>query len=175
MIIGSPSDRNLVKLISFYDKYNFMPVFGSGTALQQPVFVWDVAKSLAQCFLSNESIGRCLAVSGKEAVSYCSMVHAIADSLSLPYVQKKIPEKPFYYLLRLAEKCSFAFLPLRSEQILRMNEDKSIDHSEIALIIQFNPVSLSSILEYEVNLYRQVQSESVDIESLPRLCDVNIL
>ena len=45
-------------------------------------------------------------------------------------------------------------LPIKSEQIERLNEDKAFDHQEAFRVFGFSPIAFSWGIEQEVNLYR---------------------
>jgi len=57
MIYGTPGDRNMNRLVRWLDRYPWLPVFGNGRFLPQPVHFSDVAWALVQALVSSDEIG----------------------------------------------------------------------------------------------------------------------
>ncbi len=153
MIYGTPRDRNMIRLVRWLDRYPLLPVFGNGRSLQQPVHVSDVAWALVQALESSDAIGRQFNLSGLEALSFNDVVRITAQTLDRRVHRFHIPAQPMVALLQLAERINIK-LPIKSEQILRLNEDKSFSHLEAKKIFGYSPKSFEEGIRDEVSLFR---------------------
>ncbi len=153
MIYGTPGDRNMIRLVRWLDRYPLLPVFGNGRSLQQPVHVSDVAWALVQVLESSEAIGRQFNLSGLEALSFNEVVRITAKLLGRRVHRFHIPSEPMVALLQFAESINIK-LPIKSEQILRLNEDKSFSHLEAKKIFGYRPKSFEEGIRDEVSLFR---------------------
>ncbi len=153
MIYGAPDDRNMIRLIKFIDNSIFIPVFGSGSYLQQPVYVKDVARSIVSCLFCEGSIQKVFNISGKFPLTYNEIVDLTAKALDKKVIKIHVPLKSSLYAFKLYEKLSKKPL-IKNEQIMRLNEDKSFDHSSAKEVFGFDPVSFEVGISKEVALYK---------------------
>jgi nucleoside-diphosphate-sugar epimerase len=129
MIYGARGDRNMERLIRYLRRWPLIPMAGSGEHLQQPVHVDDVARAVADALRSPRTGGRAYNVSGAAPVTFNEIVDIIADLLGRRVRKLHIPLRPVVALLNAAERAHVR-LPVRAEQILRLNEDKAFPHDE---------------------------------------------
>ncbi|WP_115120270.1 SDR family oxidoreductase [Synechococcus sp. UW105] len=155
MIYGTNRDRNMIRLVRWIDRWPILPVFGDGLSLQQPVHVSDVAWTLVESLQHPESIGLDFNISGEEPLTYNEVVRLIAFYLGRPLIRIHIPFTPVVYLLKLLEFFQL-FLPLKSEQILRLNENKNFSYTNAAHILGYKPISFHEGIQMEVSLYRGI-------------------
>jgi nucleoside-diphosphate-sugar epimerase len=152
MIYGTPKDRNMIKLIKFLYKSPFMPIFGSGKALQQPVFVEDLADAIPKILESNVTKNKAYNLSGKYPLSFNDVVDITAAHLGKRVMKFHLPVWLSIYLA----KCS-CFLPgipkITEEQILRLNEDKNFDHSEAIKDFGFTSRSFEEGIAAEIKVF----------------------
>ena len=152
MIYGTPGDRNMIRLVRWLDCYPFLPIFGNGRSLQQPVHVSDVAWALVQTLKSPETIGRQFNLSGLEALSFNDIVRITTKTLGRRVYRFHVPEKAMVALLQFSERINIT-LPIKSEQILRLNEDKSFSHFEAHEAFGYSPKSFEEGIREEVSLF----------------------
>lgn len=150
MIYGSPRDRNMWRLIRFMKVSPFVPVFGDGRYLQQPIFVDDVAQAILGCISNGKTIGRNYNIAGKEALTYNDVIDSIARLLHKRVWKFHIPSKPVVSLLSLLERMKIPF-PVKGEQVLRLNEDKAFSYEEAQTDFGFRPMSFEEGLVRELN------------------------
>lgn len=150
MIYGSPRDRNMWRLIRFMKVSPFVPVFGDGRYLQQPIFVDDVAQAILGCISNGKTIGRNYNIAGKEALTYNDVIDSIARLLHKRVWKFHIPSKPVVSLLSLLERMKIPF-PIKGEQVLRLNEDKAFSYEEAQTDFGFRPMSFEEGLVRELN------------------------
>jgi len=154
MIYGSPDDRNMIRLIRFLDRFPFIPIFGSGNYLQQPVYVEDVAKSIEAVLFNKETINTEYNISGKFPHTYNEIIDLTAKALGKKVVKIHIPFKPSLYAIKIYEKL-FQKPFIKSEQIMRLNEHKNFDYSAAKKAFGYDPISFEEGIQKEVTLYRE--------------------
>ncbi len=151
MIYGTPADRNMVRLLRLIESSPIVPVFGTGQSLQQPVHVEDVAWAICEVLDSPNTVRREYNISGSSPVNFNDVIHTAAKALGRRPVVVHLPVKPVIYLLRILERCR-VLLPIKSEQILRLNEDKSFHHDEARSDFGYKPRDFADGIESEVTL-----------------------
>jgi uncharacterized protein YbjT (DUF2867 family) len=129
MIYGAPGDRNMERLIRWLRRWPVIPVAGNGRHLQQPVHVDDVARAVADALRSPRTAGRAYNISGAEPLTFDDIVDTVAGLLGRRVRKLHVPLRPVVALLNAAERAHVR-LPIRAEQILRLNEDKAFSHDD---------------------------------------------
>jgi hypothetical protein len=69
------------------------------------------------------------------------MIDIAAGLLGLRVFKVRLPVEALAAALSIAERVSIP-LPVRAEQILRLDEDKAFDHAEAAMDFGYSPKSL---------------------------------
>jgi len=149
MIYGSPRDRNMWRLINFIKKFPVIPVFGDGSHLQQPIFVDDVAQAVVSCLSNENTVGKSYNIAGKYSLTYNAVIGIIADKLNKRVWKIHIPSKPVVALLNLFEKIHLP-LPIKAEQVLRLNENKDFSYAEAERDFGFSPRSFEGGIGLEI-------------------------
>jgi uncharacterized protein YbjT (DUF2867 family) len=149
MIYGSSRDRNICRLIRYVSRYPILPVFGSGEYLQQPVYVEDVANAIVQAVTTDNTLGRCYEVSGGSVVTYNQLVHTVSKLLQRRTMLLHLPTRPFTRVLSILESLSVK-VPIKAEQIMRLNEDKDFEFGAAAEAFGYQPRSLEEGLKLEM-------------------------
>ena len=83
MIYGTPEDRNMIRLVKWIDKWPFIPIFGDGKSLQQPVNVVDVAWSAVEVLNNNDTLKKAFTLSGKSALTYNQVIDITSKIMSI--------------------------------------------------------------------------------------------
>jgi nucleoside-diphosphate-sugar epimerase len=141
----------MVRLLRLIESSPIVPVFGTGQSLQQPVHVEDVAWAICEVLDSPNTVRREYNISGSSPVNFNDVIHTAAKALGRRPVVVHLPVKPVIYLLRILERCR-VLLPIKSEQILRLNEDKSFHHDEARSDFGYKPRDFADGIESEVTL-----------------------
>jgi nucleoside-diphosphate-sugar epimerase len=149
MIYGSPRDRNMWRLVKFLRVSPLVPIFGSGNHLQQPVYVDDVAQAIISCLFTNQTIGRNYNIAGKFPLTYINVVDTITRKLGKRVWKLHIPSEPVAALLGFLERFHIPF-PIRAEQVLRLNEDKSFSYEDAQMDFGFSPLSFDDGIAREL-------------------------
>jgi len=140
MIYGSSRDRNMWRLIRYLKTMPAIPIFGSGENLQQPVYVGDVAKAVVDCLEYDATIEKAYNIPGAKPITFNAVIDTICEALSRKVIKFYITEKPVVSILRFIEGYGIK-LPIKSEQILRLNEDKAFDYQDAASDFGYTPRS----------------------------------
>lgn len=153
MIYGSRRDRNMWRLIRFLRYSPLVPVFGDGNRLQQPIYVGDVAQAIVSCLCSERTIGRSYNIAGREPLTYNQVLDTIAGLLGKRIWKVHVPSGPVVGLLRLIERLHLPF-PIKAEQVLRLNEDKSFSYEEAQRDFGFEPLAFVEGVRIELDDHR---------------------
>src|SRR5215216_5110916 len=140
MIYGSPRDRNMWRLIQFMHYSPVMPVFGNGNYLQRPIYVGDVAQAIMSCLSSDQTICKSYNIAGKSPFTYNQVIDTIAGFMTKRVWKAHIPSAPVVGLLKVFERLHIP-LPIKAEQVLRLNENKNFSYEEAERDFGFRPLS----------------------------------
>ena len=124
MIYGSPRDRNMIRLIRWIDHFPILPIFGNGDALQQPINVEDLVSFVYKTIKKKEAFNNVFNVSGKEPITFNQIIKIISKVLKRKPLKIYLPSSITSQILCFLELLNIK-LPIKSEQIKRLNEDKS--------------------------------------------------
>ena len=149
MIYGSPRDRNMCRLVRYLRKWPVIPIIGNGECLQQPVYVDDVANAIVHAISTDRTIGKCYNVPGAKPITYKEVVATISELLGRKILKVNLPISPFVALLRMCESRGLA-LPIKSEQILRLNEDKVFDFDDASRDFGYAPRPFEEGIAFEL-------------------------
>jgi nucleoside-diphosphate-sugar epimerase len=138
MIYGGRRDRNMERLVRFLTRTPVVPLPGRGDALQQPVHVADVATAAVCALETGAAERRSYNIAGADSLTFEQIVDVICGLLRRKPLKVRIPSTPVVALLQFAERLGFD-LPLRSEQVLRLDEDKAFDWSGAARDFGYRP------------------------------------
>jgi nucleoside-diphosphate-sugar epimerase len=149
MIYGSPRDRNMWRLIRFLRYSPIVPVFGDGSYLQQPIFVGDVAQAIVSCLSNDRTIGKSYNIAGKFPLTYNQVIDTIANRMKKRVWKVHIPAMPVVWLLKSLERLHIP-LPIKAEQVLRLNENKNFSYEEAERDFGFHPLSFEEGIDIEL-------------------------
>lgn len=149
MIYGTPGDRNMIRLIRLLQRTPIIPIFGDGNSLQQPVYVADVAAAIVAALPNTKTYRKAYNISGKAPLTYNEVIDVVANGLGKRILKLHIPYKPVVWVLQQVEKLGIT-LPIKAEQILRLNENKAFDHAEAAKDFGYAPRDFASGITAEL-------------------------
>lgn len=148
MIYGTPRDRNVWRLINYLRTWPVVPVVGSGLALQQPVYVEDVAQAILKAVQCDDSIGRIYNLAGASPLSFLDMIDTVCRQLRRSVARLHIPLSPARVAARILRPLG---LPVTPEQVQRLSEDKAFDISPARSDLCYTPLSFSDGLTRELS------------------------
>lgn len=149
MIYGTPRDRNMWRLIRLMRYSPVIPVFGDGNHFQQPIYVEDVARAVLACLKSDVTIGKCYNIAGKNPLTFNEVIQTIARAMEKRVWKLHLPVKPMVSMLTFFERWHISFV-LKSEQVLRLNENKNFSYEEAQRDFGFNPLSFEEGIRIEL-------------------------
>ena len=149
MIYGSERDRNMHRLLRFLDRSPIFPIFGPGTNLWQPVYHEDCARGVLEALKRPHAAGRSYDLPGAEPLPYASLVEMAARALGKDPRLVRLPLEPIRRALVLAETLRLP-LPIKSEQVLRLREDKAYAYEAARKDLDYAPRPFREGIELEV-------------------------
>jgi uncharacterized protein YbjT (DUF2867 family) len=151
MIYGSRRDRNMWRLIQWMRVIPIVPVFGDGNYLQQPIYVEDVAQAVLSCLQNNQTIGKSYNIAGKYPLTYNDVIATLALKLKKHVWKVHLPCKPMVSLAELFERLHIP-LPVKAEQLLRLNENKDFKYEDAQRDFGFDPLAFENGIALELKL-----------------------
>jgi len=133
---------SLGRIMDYVEKLPFVPVFGNGRAIEQPIHI-DELVSLTVMMIKDFKPGTTLYAAGKDAMTFREMIDIIASSMNRKARILPIPAKPVHTVLKLLEKANI-HIGISSEQVAHMSEDLAADMTET---LKLYPVELRSFGE----------------------------
>lgn len=155
MIYGSELDKNMRHLLRFLDRSPVFPLFGTGMNLWQPVYHEDLAGGLLAALESPEAAGRSYDLPGAAPLTYRDLVLTAADALGRKPRIVSLPLEPVRRTLALAERARLP-LPVKSEQVLRLREDKAYPYDDAREELGYAPRPFHEGIALEVARLREV-------------------
>jgi uncharacterized protein YbjT (DUF2867 family) len=149
MIFGSARDRNMIRLIRYLQRWPVIPVMGSGERLQQPIYVDDVARAVIGVLGTDVTLRHAYNIAGAKPVTFDQIIDTVCRILGRRVRKVHLPIMPVAAALRTCERVHLR-LPIRAEQILRLDEDKAFPWDDAARDFGFDPISLEEGIEREI-------------------------
>jgi nucleoside-diphosphate-sugar epimerase len=153
MIYGSPRDRNIWRLIRWLKTIPVFPVMGSGNYLMQPIYVDDVAQAIVLSLHHEKTIAKCYNIAGGHVLTYNSLIDTVGEQLNRRILKIHLPVKLSVRILQTIEVLGLR-LPIKSEQIERLNENKNFTIEPAREDFNFQPRSFSEGIQMELDLDR---------------------
>jgi uncharacterized protein YbjT (DUF2867 family) len=110
------------------DRAPFIPVFGDGKKIEQPIHVDELTEFLMQAVHAQVK-GRTLEVGGRDALAFNDLVRTIARVRQRRVRLLHIPAAAALAATKMFESLELPF-PITSEQIRHMDEDLPADNTE---------------------------------------------
>ncbi len=155
MIYGSELDKNMHRLLRFLDRSPVFPVFGSGENLWQPVYYEDCARGVYEALVRSAAVGQSYDLPGAEPLTYMELVKTAAGALERKPRIVRLPLEPVRLSLTAAERLRLP-LPIRSEQVLRLREDKAYSYDKAEWELGYAPRPFSEGIALEVARLREL-------------------
>jgi NADH dehydrogenase len=125
LIFGS-GDTGLSRIYKFIRKFPFVPVFGDGKKLEQPIYVEEAAEFFYKAALAAPE-NKVYEIGGLKAYSYNDLMLTMAKTLGKKIALIHLPARPVYLLLHFLEGLNLR-LPANSEQIAHIDTDLDINN-----------------------------------------------
>jgi len=155
MIYGTERDKNVHRLLRFLDRSPVFPIFGPGTNLWQPVYHEDCASGVYEALVRPAAVRRAYDLPGAAPLPYATLVETAARALGKTPRLVRLPLEPIRQTLLFAETLGVP-LPVKSEQVLRLREDKAYPYDEAQRDLGYAPRPFGDGVALEVARLRQV-------------------
>jgi uncharacterized protein YbjT (DUF2867 family) len=155
MIYGSELDHNMHKLLRFLDRSPVFPLFGSGESLWQPVYYEDLARAVYAALTKPGTEGETYDLPGPRPLTYLDLIRTAASALGKRVRILRIPAEPVRRALLLTEKLRLP-LPVSSEQVLRLREDKAYPYEKAREELGYAPRAFKEGIALEVERLREI-------------------
>jgi uncharacterized protein YbjT (DUF2867 family) len=155
MIYGSELDKNVHRLLRFLDRSPIFPMFGPGDNLWQPVYHEDCASGVYEALVRPAAVGRSYDLPGAEPLTYLELVRIAAGALGKKPRIIRLPLEPVHRLLVAAERVRLP-LPVGSEQVLRLREDKAYPYEDAIQDLGYAPRPFREGVALEVARLREL-------------------
>ncbi|CAN5300986.1 NAD-dependent epimerase/dehydratase family protein [soil metagenome] len=156
MIYGSELDRNMRHLLRFLDRSPVFPLFGTGTNLWQPVYHEDLARGMLAALENQSAVGRSYDLPGAAPLTYRDLILTAAGALGRKPHIVHLPLEPVRHALALAERARLP-LPVKSEQVLRLREDKAYPYGEAREDLGYKPRPFREGIALEAARLREIR------------------
>ena len=124
------------------------PMFGSGRALMQPVFVEDLAAGIVTAITKGGLEFKEYNLCGPEPISYREIVETILQILHRRVVLVSVNTHAAAVIARYAQR--IPGFPVTEEQVLRLLEDKAFDISAAVTDLDYRPRSFLDGMSLEI-------------------------
>jgi nucleoside-diphosphate-sugar epimerase len=155
MIYGSELDKNMHRLLRFLDRSPVFPMFGSGKNLWQPVYYEDCAKGVYETLVRPAAVGQSYDLPGADSLTYLELVKTAAGALGRKPRIVRLPLEPVRRTLVAAEGLRLP-LPIKSEQVLRLREDKAYSYDKAKRELGYAPRPFREGIALEVARLRDL-------------------
>ena len=155
MIYGSELDHNMHKLLRFLDRSPVFPLFGSGENLWQPVYYEDLARGVYAALTKPGTDGQIYDLPGPRPLTYLDLIQTAAGALAKRVRVVRVPAEPVRRALLLAKKLRLP-LPVSSEQVLRLQEDKAYPYDKAKEELGYSPRGFKEGIALEVGRLREI-------------------
>lgn len=155
MIYGSELDHNMHHLLRFLDRSPVFPIFGSGKNLWQPVYYEDLARGALAALEEPKAVEQVYDLPGAEPVEYIELVRIAAAALGRRPRIVRMPLEPVRRALQLMESIRIP-LPVKSEQVLRLREDKAFPYEKASEELNYAPRSFQEGISLEIARLRGI-------------------
>lgn len=147
MIYGSARDRNVHHVIRFARRYRFLPLFGNGASLLQPMHYVDLAAGVARLVAAGCSEREPISAGGAAPISVRRAGEEIFAALGLP---PRFLRLPMAASLGAAGVLDAILGSRLTERIARMREDRSVDVTRLIALTGVRPRDFGNGVRDEV-------------------------
>jgi uncharacterized protein YbjT (DUF2867 family) len=155
MIYGSELDKNMHRLLRFLDRSPVFPMSGSGENLWQPVYHEDCARGVYEALVRPVAVGQSYDLPGAEPLTYLELVKTAAGALGKKPRVVRLPLEPVRLSLAATERLGLP-LPIKSEQVLRLREDKAYPYDKAKRELDYAPRPFREGIALEVARLREL-------------------
>ena len=146
MIYGPGDDRNIGRLAMYLQRRSWIPIFGSGEYLQQPVYVEDVVDVVLAALDRPRSRGRSYNVAGAEKLTYNCLIDRVGGAVGVRPRKVHIPVQLTLAGLWCMERMGIN-VGVEGEQVLRLQESKAFSIDAAQEDLDYAPLTFAAGLQ----------------------------
>ena len=149
-IIYGLEGKGIWNIITYIKKFPFfIPIVGNGIATRQPIYVYDLAKTMVDCISNENTYRKLYPLAGKEIVPFNELVDVVAKELGVRKIKIHIPlffcKFMAFFLERLPKP------PFTAENVRSLSQSVGMDLTELINDTRFNPRSLREGIRLTIN------------------------
>lgn len=157
MIYGSRRDRNISRLMRWFDKWSWIPVFGDGKALVQPVFVEDVVGAILDTLRRPHTVKKSYTLAGPEPMTWDEMVRAILEARGQSARVFHVPLQWGFVVQKVLGSYARS-RGLTREMLERVQESKAFETEEARVDLDFRPIPFLEVVRGMVTGDNEVEA-----------------
>ena len=93
-------------------------------------------------------------------MSFNNLIRLTAKGLKKKILIIHLPLKIFILIFKFLENVGVR-LPIKSEQVLRLEEDKDFSYKKAKDIFNYNPIEFSTGIKKEIKLYKSIKKDNL--------------
>jgi len=140
MIYGPGDDGNISRLARHLGQRRWLPVFGSGRQLHQPVYVEDVVDAILACLTGENLVGRSYDLAGAAPLAYDELIDLIGDAVGVRPLKLHLPVGISLAALWGARRLGIP-VPVTAAQVRRSQENKVADIEAVRTELGVRPLA----------------------------------
>ena len=148
----------MIRLINWIDKFPIIPIFGNGKYLQQPVNVRDIAWASCNVLMNSDTIKESFNLSGAKAYNFNEIIDLTSMALKKKVFKFHISLFFSLSIFKFFETLKIK-LPIKSEQLKRINENKNFSYSKAFRYFNYQPFDFYESIKKEVEEYKQLKNQ----------------
>ncbi|MCC5877419.1 MAG: NAD(P)H-binding protein [Candidatus Sumerlaeia bacterium] len=163
MIFGGRRDANITRLVEWFRRHRWFPIFGDGKNLLQPVYVEDLVYAMVSALEKGTSVGKDYTLAGPAPIEYAQFLRETAAAVGVanPFLPK-IPRQPVLMASRFLSPL-LGSRGLSGEQIQRLGEDKTADINRAISELNFSPHSYRDAINLKARGLAEVEAIYTDV------------
>jgi nucleoside-diphosphate-sugar epimerase len=153
MIYGHKNDRNISRLMRAVDRYHVFPLIGTGDSLIQPVLIHDLVRAYGIALFNPRHYKQIYNVGGAKAYSNRDLIRCVSHGLGKRVWLIPVPLSIVGAGIKLLAALKIS--PISAEQVMRFEEDKSIDIAPFVKTFDYEPRDFENGLPFLISDLRE--------------------
>ncbi len=153
LIYGKGDTKNLTTLAQLIKKVPFIPVWGNGNYLMQPIHVSDIVKAIISSIDNKRAKNKIYDIAGLRPISFNTVVDSISAALGKKRIKIHIPLFLLAPLLRVYQSISKDPI-LTTRQLAHLVKDNNADISKARKDLDLTPLSFEKGIRMTIRPHR---------------------
>lgn len=158
MIFGGQRDQNMTRLMDWFRRHHWSPLFGRGTNLVQPVFVEDVVDAVIAALDIEDSIGQAFNIAGADPLAFHKMLREVAKAVGVADPSLvRVPGNVATMAVRMFGPMVRQF-GLDEDVLRRFSEDKHVNIEAAWQVLRFRPLAFPQAIRLKAEGKAEVEA-----------------